>query len=189
MRYVALIFAQAILAACNGPASDAPQSGDGGDDNAGVVADLQPPEGLATVETPEPDRASAAPDDASQTPEAEAAVAVVEQFAELLEQRRFDDARRLYADGGATSGLSDAEFAARFKDFETIAIAVASPPRIEGAAGSLYAEVPLRLSGVLASGGRYVRTGTVTLRRANEVPGASEEQLQWRITSVRLAAG
>lgn len=135
-----------------------------------------------------PGNEAAAPDAATAPPEAEAAVAVVRRFGELLEQREFGEAWRLYADSGAASGLSEEQFAARFEDFETIDSAVAYPGRIEGAAGSLYAQVQLTLSGEMVGGEPYSRTGVVTLRRANDVPGASEEQLQWGITKVRLGA-
>lgn len=49
---------------------------------------------------------------------------------------------------------------------------------MEGAAGSLYYEAPLVID---FADGRPSRRGTIVLRRANDVPGASEEQLNWRI--------
>ncbi len=48
----------------------------------------------------------------------------------------------------------------------------------EGAAGSLYYEAPLVID---FADGRPSRRGTIVLRRVNDVPGASEEQLNWRI--------
>ena len=50
----------------------------------------------------------------------------------------------------------------------------------EGAAGSFFYEAPAVLD--YGDGSDTVR-GTITLRRANDVPGASEEQLSWRIKS------
>lgn len=47
-----------------------------------------------------------------------------------------------------------------------------------GAAGSLYYEAPILID---FADGRPSRRGTIVLRRANDVPGASEEQLNWRI--------
>jgi hypothetical protein len=47
-----------------------------------------------------------------------------------------------------------------------------------GAAGSLYYEAPIVID---FADGRPSRRGTIVLRRANDVPGASEEQLNWRI--------
>jgi len=46
------------------------------------------------------------------------------------------------------------------------------------AAGSLYYEAPFTID---FADGRPSRRGTVVLRRANDVPGASELQLVWRI--------
>ena len=47
-----------------------------------------------------------------------------------------------------------------------------------GAAGSLYYEAPLVVD---FADGRESKRGTIVLRRVNDVPGASEEQLNWRI--------
>jgi len=47
-----------------------------------------------------------------------------------------------------------------------------------GAAGSLYYEAPVVID---FPDGRPSRRGTIVLRRANDVPGASAEQLVWRI--------
>ncbi|WP_333606052.1 hypothetical protein [Novosphingobium sp.] len=49
---------------------------------------------------------------------------------------------------------------------------------VEGAAGSLYYEAPVVID---FADGRPSRRGTFVLRRVNDVPGASEEQLNWRI--------
>ena len=49
---------------------------------------------------------------------------------------------------------------------------------VEGAAGSLYYEAPLVVE---FADGRPSKRGTIVLRRVNDVPGASEEQLNWRI--------
>ncbi|SFG17023.1 hypothetical protein SAMN05518801_10922 [Novosphingobium sp. CF614] len=48
----------------------------------------------------------------------------------------------------------------------------------EGAAGSLYYEAPIVVD---FADGRLSKRGTIVLRRVNDVPGASEEQLNWRI--------
>lgn len=49
---------------------------------------------------------------------------------------------------------------------------------MEGAAGSLYYEAPLVVD---FADGRPSKRGSIVLRRVNDVPGASEEQLNWRI--------
>ncbi|MFC0206086.1 hypothetical protein [Novosphingobium soli] len=49
---------------------------------------------------------------------------------------------------------------------------------MEGAAGSLYYEAPVVVD---FGDGRASKRGTIVLRRVNDVPGASDEQLNWRI--------
>ena len=66
-----------------------------------------------------------------------------------------------------------------------------SPPSLsvgkasqEGAAGSIYYEVPV----TLRFGGEPPQQGTLTLRRVNDVPGATAEQLDWRIERSTIGA-
>ena len=54
----------------------------------------------------------------------------------------------------------------------------------EGACGSLYYEAPVAVE---FADGRKPERGTITLRRVNDVPGASGEQLAWRIERSTLA--
>lgn len=49
---------------------------------------------------------------------------------------------------------------------------------MEGAAGSLYYEAPIVVD---FGDGRPSKRGTIVLRRVNDVPGASDNQLNWRI--------
>lgn len=49
---------------------------------------------------------------------------------------------------------------------------------MDGAAGSIYYEAPVVVD---FADGQPSRRGTIVLRRVNDVPGASEEQLTWRI--------
>jgi hypothetical protein len=51
----------------------------------------------------------------------------------------------------------------------------------EGAAGSLYYAAPILL---LTHGGQARREGTITLRRVNDVPGASAASLAWHVERV-----
>ena len=53
----------------------------------------------------------------------------------------------------------------------------------EGAAGSLYVEVPVRTYGLTSKGEKFEQPGTVTLRRVNDVDGATPTQLRWTIRS------
>ncbi|MBB3990481.1 hypothetical protein [Croceicoccus naphthovorans] len=56
--------------------------------------------------------------------------------------------------------------------------------RQEGAAGSLYYEVPVTVMGSNADGAGQSLTGKMVLRRVNGVDGATPEQLSWRIERI-----
>lgn len=58
---------------------------------------------------------------------------------------------------------------------------IGEPGPMEGAAGSIFIEVPARV--VLEP---ESLAGTVTLRRVNDVPGSTEEQRRWRVYRVDL---
>ncbi len=152
--------------------------------NAAAPAPLAPaapgePGGLADDRTPIPE----GPIDERG---AQGAAQVVQSFFALIEQRRYNEAWRLWADGGRASGLSAEEFAASFDPYAEYHAEIGAPGRLEGAAGSLYVKVPVQAYGRLRSGDTFRRPGTMTLRRANEVPGASAEQRRWRIHSSSL---
>ena len=115
---------------------------------------------------------------------AEAAGQVMQLYAALLEERRFAEAYKLWGEGGRASGLSEQKFAAQFADDAEIHFEIGKPGDLEGAAGSIYATVPIRLYGRRKSGADFSHAGTATLRRVNDVPGSSQEQRRWHIERV-----
>lgn len=77
--------------------------------------------------------------------------------------------------------IDDARLAALFSGYVTPRVKIADVQE-EGAAGTLYCRVTGAL--VDASDPRVVpRQGKIVLRRANDVPGASTQQLRWTIVS------
>ena len=112
----------------------------------------------------------------------EAAVAMLRDYVRLIGERKFVEAHKLWTG----DELSDGAFAERFARFRTYRADIGDPGRTEGAAGSLYVEVPVTVTGTLAGGGEFRQTGSFTLRRVNDVPGATPEQLQWRIYKTDL---
>ena len=99
----------------------------------------------------------------------------------MLEQRRFGEVYRLWSDGGRASGLTEPQFVAAYDKYAEIHSEVGAPGEAEGAAGSIYVDIPFRLYGKLKDGGAFNLVGTVTLRRVNDVPGSTAEQRQWKI--------
>ncbi len=112
---------------------------------------------------------------------AQGAAQVVQTYYALLEEKKFDEAYGLWRDKGERSGMTADAFADSFGRYSTYHAEVGAPGRIEGAAGSLYVEVPVHVYGQLKSGEEFHLRGPVRLRRANNVPGATPEQLEWRI--------
>lgn len=153
-----------------------------------------PPINPETIKPGEPgglpdDRASLAEPNGPIDPKStEGAGQVMQLFGGLLEQRRFAEAYRLWSDAGRASGLTEAQFVAAHDKYAEIHSQVGRPGQPEGAAGSVYVDVPFRLYGKLTSGGAFNLVGTVTLRRVNDVPGSTEEQRRWHISRSDLDA-
>ena len=116
----------------------------------------------------------------------EAAGQVVQHYGAFLEQRKFAEARRLWGSNGGASGLTEAQFVAAYDKYGSIRSQVGKPFDGEGAAGSIFIQVPLQLSGTLRSGGAFTLVGSLTLRRVNDVDGASATQLRWHIVQSDL---
>lgn len=60
------------------------------------------------------------------------------------------------------------------------------PGDAEGAAGSTYVELPVRVDATLRSGARQHFVGSYTLRRVNDVDGSTAAQRRWHIQSASL---
>lgn len=118
------------------------------------------------------------------TPEAEksetGARSLLLAWADAMEDRAFAEAYKLFGDYAERTGQTATQYAAAFADYRTVTVAVGEG-MAEGACGSLYYEVPVTLTGTTRAGKPYVRDGTMTLRRVNDVDGATPAQLRWHL--------
>ncbi|WP_114228517.1 MULTISPECIES: hypothetical protein [Sphingomonas] len=114
---------------------------------------------------------------------AQGAANVVQTYFALIEARKYAQAHQLW---GPSSDLADATFAAPYRQYREYHAEVGKPGDIEGAAGSLYVEVPVRVYGVTVKGEKFEEPGTVTLRRVNDVDGSTAEQRRWHIAKIDL---
>jgi len=105
-------------------------------------------------------------------------------WARGIELREFDQAWSLMGDA-ARAQISKQAFNRMFAPLRDITVAVPAGT-MEGAAGSSYYTVPTLVTGTRADGTRTTLKGGVVLRRVNDVPGASAEQLAWRIERLGL---
>lgn len=109
---------------------------------------------------------------------------VLIEWARALENRQWARAWCQFGDNGGASGQIFREFERDWSAKGRITVAVPTG-KMEGAAGSSYYTAPARVS-VAGDGKERILMGNVILRRVNDVPGASEEQLRWHIESARL---
>jgi hypothetical protein len=142
----------------------------------------------APLDPPAPGEPGGLPDDrrpVSEAPfaatSAQGAANLVQTYYALIGQRRYEDAWRLWSGGGEASGMDAGTFAAGFAQYREYHAQIGAPGEIEGAAGSLFVEVPVQVYGRLKNGTPFNMLGSVTLRRVNDVPGSSAEQRQWHI--------
>lgn len=115
-----------------------------------------------------------------------AARAVVERYYAAIDHRRFPDAYHLWDRRGRASGRTLRSFAAGFAHTRSTHVVTAAPSGAEGAAGSSFVTVPVRVEALLTDGTRQRFVGTYVLRRVNDVDGATAEQLRWHIASATM---
>jgi hypothetical protein len=191
-RFLAAAAALGLLASCSAPTSPGENKQAEAVPTAGPPANAAEPPGNevaeAPLDPPEPGEPGGLPDDRTPIPEApftetsaQGAANVVQTYHGLLEAGRYGEAWRLWSDGGRASGMSEAEFAASFGRYREYHARVGAPGAIEGAAGSLYVEVPVQVYGRLSDGRPFNMLGPMTLRRVNDVPGSTPEQRRWHI--------
>ena len=185
MRFASLIPAL-ILSACGGPQT---LQSNGADNASAPPASANQNTASETEERPSNamivSNESSLPD-VSASPLEEAmkgeigARHMLGQWAGALERGDWPMARSLWGDGGARSGFSPAEFAAVYTKYRRMKVTVAAG-RLEGAAGSLYYEAPVVISGIDVDEKPFRLEGTIVARRVNDVDGARPEQLRWHI--------
>jgi hypothetical protein len=109
----------------------------------------------------------------------EAAELLVGSFVKLLNQGRFGDAYMLLGPGASPRTQFETDFAG----YSHLNVIADAPGDREGAAGSIYLSVPLRISGRL-NGRDVERRATAVVRRVNDVPGSSEAERRWHIERI-----
>lgn len=111
---------------------------------------------------------------------AQEAATVLETYYGLIEAGKYRDAWKLR---WTKPGDSPEAFVESFGRYASYHATVGAPSEPQGAAGSLYVEVPVQIYGKLKSGEAFSSAGSVTLRRSNDVPGSTAEERKWRIYS------
>ena len=115
-----------------------------------------------------------------------AARGVVQRYYAAIDRGDFRSAWLAWDRGGAASGRSLAAFTRGFACTARSRVVAGRPTDGEGAAGSVFVTVPVRIEAVLKNGRRQRFTGAYVLRRVNDVPGATRVQLGWHLASASL---
>jgi len=113
------------------------------------------------------------------------AVAWIEDYYRAINEHRYRDAYSHWERGGLASGKSFDEFRNGYAGTGRVEITVGAPGRVEGAAGSRYVEVPVRIVARTRAGARQCYSGSYTLR-LSVVDGATPEQRSWHIYSAAV---
>ncbi|MDT0575407.1 hypothetical protein RM533_04325 [Croceicoccus sp. F390] len=162
-----------LLAACN---SDAPSQADTRFAETGDIAPARP---APDTDTKAPVAAATQPFNLHLPgPDQEKPEPLLRYWKQAVEAGDRTAARRAWRQGIGSGGT-----APRWSNLSDIVVNYGTG-RMQGAAGSIYYEVPVVLKGTGASGNDTTLEGRLTLRRVNDVPGANTEQLSWRIASI-----
>ena len=163
MKRVALLAALGLLAAC------------GRDERETPAPSASPTDVPATKVAP-----SAAPTPAAAPSTSRDPALVLLGWAKAVSLRDWDAAFAYWGEHGEASGMSRDLFRAAWDRLRDPVVDVGVGQQ-EGAAGSSYYTAPVTIT----DGARRI-TGEVVLRRVNDVPGATPEQLRWHIESSTL---
>lgn len=117
----------------------------------------------------------------------DSATDVLRRYYAAIDAHDYDAAYVLWGQNGTASKQSRAQFAAGFAQTAHVRATMSDSARIEGAAGSQYATIPVAVDATLRNGRTQHFVGAYVLRRAM-VTGASEADRRWHIYSARLTA-
>jgi hypothetical protein len=113
--------------------------------------------------------------------------AILRRYYAAINARDYDAAYALWGQSGKASHRSRAGFASGFAQTASVRVTIVDSTRIEGAAGSQYATIPVSVYATRRDGNTQHFRGTYTLRRAM-VTGASEADRRWHIYVAELHA-
>ena len=109
----------------------------------------------------------------------------VTRYYALLSEFRYEEAQALWAEGTQKRQEAPEVFARSLSPYQAVEGRVTGEPVFEGAAGTLYATVPIRVSGT-RRGEPFSSEGEAVLRRCNDVPGCSAEARRWHLDALNL---
>ncbi len=116
-----------------------------------------------------------------------AAIDVVRDYYCAIDAHDYATAWMKWGDRGRP-GQTYAAFRRGFATTRRVRVNVTGPARSEGAAGSIYVTVPVRVDGLTTTGRHQRFDGSYVVRRVNAVDGSSPSQRRWHLYSATLRA-
>ena len=117
----------------------------------------------------------------------QAAIDVIVEYYAAINARDYRKAYELWSGKGEGKKQTFEEFRDGYANTESVELETSGEPGdIEGAAGSQYVKVPVRLTAKTTDGKEQNFSGEYTLRRSM-VDGATAEQRMWRIYSAQIS--
>ncbi|KQM19101.1 hypothetical protein ASE49_06880 [Novosphingobium sp. Leaf2] len=112
-----------------------------------------------------------------------AAADMVQRYYAAINAHDYASAYELWGPNGGASGKTLPQFSAGFAQTVRTNVTVGAVSPVEGAAGSLYVTVPVKIDAQRTDGTRQRFAGTYTLRQVNRGMGLSQG---WHIASAAL---
>lgn len=175
MKNLAASMLLALLAGCNQAAQKEPVANESSQPEPAPATNLPAP----PVALPDDGTALEEPKGPIDPKSAEAAGQVVQHYAALIEQGRWNESWKLWSSADAAK-----EFDRNWRNDSEVHMEIGKPGDSEGAAGSIYVTDPVVFYGKRKSGAEFRRGADVILRRVNDVPGSSEAQRRWHIERI-----
>lgn len=123
----------------------------------------------------------------TQSPQSTSPRTVLTHYFKAIGAGRFDDAYALWRPQSNQAPASAAELKSHYADISAIDVKITGKTHTEGAAGTVYATVPVTVSEQTRSGDKRTQTGQCVLARSNNVPGSAKQDRQWHLHSCDLS--
>ena len=127
--------------------------------------------------------AAAVPATSAKDASVAAAVQVVRDYYAAIQRRDYRTAHALWSNGRSLEA-----FRQGYARTAWVKLTPVPPFTAEGAAGSVYADIAVRVDAGLTDGRRQHFAGTYSLRRVNDVDGSTAAQRHWHIIGAKLKA-
>lgn len=113
--------------------------------------------------------------------------AVLQQYFQAIGAGHFDAAYALWRSQSNQAPDSAADLKTQYDGIASIHMKVTGDTHTEGAAGTVYATVPLAITEHTSDGNDKSLTGKCVLARSNNVPGSAEKARRWHLHSCDLS--